>query len=179
MLADEADNIHFLQPRYPYPMFDKTHWSNEGKVLYGEFLGHAISELERRGHVAAARVTRHEVRADQIVLHFDNATPLVFDESQHPVLHSVRGFTLGKAEGVSILDASVTGDHEVTIQLSAPIPPGAGATLCYAYRQRVLDEEQIPWVVSTGALRESWSRPCRAFPGREIYRWVPAFTIPL
>lgn len=176
-LSRRAPNIEFIQPRYPYPMFDKSHWSNVGKALYGEFLGHIILELEKGKPVHAAELVGHEQRDRQVVLRFNNLTPLVFDLDHHPVINSVKGFTLEHASGIQIDSAKVTGTQEVTLSTSAPLP--SGARICYSFRPRTQDEYEDPidWAVGAGGLRETWSRPCKFDPSETLYRWVPAFRV--
>lgn len=180
-LSRRAPNITYAQPRYPYPMSSKSHWSNVGKVLYGEFLGHTILELEAGIPFHAAELVGHTIHENTIKLTFNNLTPLEFDETNHSVIHSAKGFTLDNNKGVVITDASVTGPQEVTITCNALVPASEKSQLCYAYRRRTAAEREDPigWAVSTGALRETWSRPCKAFLNKTLHRWVPAFVVPL
>lgn len=177
MLADQADNIFFLQPRYSYPMYDRSHWSNVGKVMYGELLGHAIAAIEAGKPMCAARVATCRRDGIRISLTFDSQSPLVFDEENHPVLNSVKGFTILGDPGLEIMEARLTGDRNLLVTLNREPTPDYGALLCYAYRKKTNGAEPNGWPYSTGALRETWQEQCRTFPDTKIYRWVPAFVV--
>ncbi|MBC2593673.1 hypothetical protein H5P28_05295 [Ruficoccus amylovorans] len=178
--ADESDNIYLIGPRYPYPIFDNIHWTNQGKAMYGELLGYAISQIYQGKAFEPARLENAVLDGATIRLSFKSQNPLVFDESEFPIKASVKGFTLnGVTNGAKIESADISGPREVTVTLDKA-PEGKDMTLRYAYRprERGIDEDikEVPdWAISNGALREDWSRPSRFVPGKNIYKWVPAF----
>jgi hypothetical protein len=175
--ADTAENVHLIGPRYPYPIFDRIHWTNRGKVLYGELLGLAISELENGNPFYAARVRAVSRTENVITITFDSQYPLTFDDNTpFPVNISFKGFTLdGVKNGAQIISAEVTGLREVTITLDK-VPSGSDMKIRYAYRSRDASEsDDSGWVVGNGALREAWSAPSRVFPSETLYKWIPGF----
>ncbi|SPF76535.1 hypothetical protein ALP8811_01543 [Aliiroseovarius pelagivivens] len=179
-LADRFPNVHLIQPRYPYPLHDTTHWSNRAKALYGEFLGRAIWDLEQ-GNRCAAISPIHAARSEnEIRIRFDNETSLVLDETYFPAPPANFGFQIiGPRQRASIQQVRVISDCEISIQLDRVPRDDMGAALGIRYAMADLPEDKrvTGWAAGIGCLREERGFPSLAFEGVTHHPWVPAFEI--
>lgn len=179
-LADALPNVHLIQPRYPYPLFDITHWSNRAKALYGEYLGHAIWQLEQGRRFQATKLVHAERVGRKITLRFDNSAPLVLDADYYPSPPRNFGFhVIGPKRAPGLCELRVTAATEVTLILEDTPDPSLDGKLGVQYAMnRISNDAVVPgWAAGIGCLREERGFDSPGFDGVTHHPWVPAFEV--
>ncbi|MCK0143462.1 hypothetical protein [Aliiroseovarius sp. F20344] len=179
-LADEFENVHLVQPRHPYPLFDQTHWSNRAKALYGEYLGRAIWKLEQGQPFCSPKLVSAKLTGREIVIRFDNTSPLTLDSDHFPAPPDNYGFQIiGPRHPLAIQQVQVTSDTEVTITLTHD--PGdymqGAIAVRYAMKDLPKEDRVDGWAAGLGCLREEEGFASHCFEGVTHYTWIPAFEV--
>lgn len=179
-LADDLSNVHLIQPRYPYPLFDGTHWNNRAKALYGEYLGRAIWDLEQGKSHLAAKPVEATLSGREITITLNNSSPLVLDNQHFPVPPPHHGFQLtGPRKRPEIELVRVTAHQQITLTLTTEPDDILKEQLGVQYAMNRIPKEEIVtgWAAGIGCLREERGFPSLAFEGVTHHPWVPAFEI--
>jgi hypothetical protein len=154
------------------PYFDQSHYSAEGKIVLGEWLGHVLAQYEKGSAYVAPRTPRG-LRSDQGI-------ELWFTGNTHPLDPSepLFGFDiLANRQPVDVVEATVVGPDKVRI--SGPFLDVRELQVNYAFARNVVKDRirQPTRAYGNGNLFTTYSTNSVLRPGAILREAVPGFSI--
>jgi hypothetical protein len=152
-------------PAYPYPLMDgmPATPTDEARLLMDEVEANALRALASGARWFCPSLRLATWSGNTITAAFTSLTPLVLENGPH-------GFRIdGGADDLAITSVEVVKGNRVRLTCNRE-PSEAGLTLAYAWGWTKGPDATRP--ANHGALRDSWSAPSVAVPGRTLYRYA-------
>lgn len=177
-VEDKFANAVLTIANYSYPMADNSHIGATGKALIGEKLGIAISELMSGQARSLPRPLSASFQNKSVDIKLSGDCGLALDRSEFPAAHSSDGFSTSLRSALIVQSSEIMSGNTVRLQL-AGVLPRRDFQVHYAFSNlRQPDRYQSDgFPFGRGSLRTTRVKQSILIPGKNIYDWVPAFTV--